>query len=122
VASARTPADLETPPIDLVALRILADGDEAFERELMQTFVASGNNTLREIQQALTSNDCKRVQRAAHSAKGAGASMHAAGIKAAAGRLETAAESGANQSLAGLADELGQEVARVIEHLRVNQR
>jgi two-component system sensor histidine kinase EvgS len=115
-------ADGAAGPIDLVALRLLTNGDAEFERELVQTFIASGNSTLEEIRVALTDNDVPRIKQAAHAVKGAGASMHAEGVKLAAARLESAAQPGTNQPLAELAQELGQAVERAIANLRANQR
>jgi signal transduction histidine kinase/PleD family two-component response regulator len=123
-SSAHANSDTITAPIDLIALRLLTDGDEVFERELVKTFIDSGTNTLDEIRAALTDNDVLRLERAAHAVKGAGASMHAEAVRLAAARLEAAAhaQSAMDQSLTAPAQELGQAVERAIAHLRANQR
>ena len=107
-------------PVDLEALRVLADGDAEFARELIGSFIDNGTNALREIAQALACENPRRIADQAHSLKGAGATMQAAGVSMVAARLEAAARLGGNESLAPLVDELHVEVAQAIEYLRTN--
>jgi len=86
----------------------------------VQTFIASGSAQLDEIREALSSDDLLRIKRAAHAIKGAGASMHAATVKAAAARLEAAAEPETRLSLAQLVEELGSAIELAISHLRAH--
>jgi CheY-like chemotaxis protein/HPt (histidine-containing phosphotransfer) domain-containing protein len=120
-AAPRNTADSAPAPVDLAALNALADGDAEFQQELVQTFIASGSTQLGEIREALSCNDLSRIKRAAHAVRGAGASMHAAEVKAAAERLETAAEPETSQSLARLAQELGEAIELAISHLRAHR-
>ena len=106
------------PPVDLAALRELLQADEAFERQLVDTFATTGHGALAEIQQALDHRDAKRVERAAHSLKGAAGSLFATSASAAALRLEIAARSGMGQPLRQLAEELRGEFARAVAYLQ----
>jgi CheY-like chemotaxis protein len=54
------------PAIDLEALRELTGGDAEFERELADTFVASGDQCLAEIIAALKASDYDTVRKRAH--------------------------------------------------------
>jgi HPt (histidine-containing phosphotransfer) domain-containing protein len=107
--------------VDLDALRVLADGDAEFARELMNSFIEGATSAVREIEQALGRADARSVMGHAHTLKGSGATMQAAGVSLAAGRLEAAARSGGQESLAPFVTELHQEVTRAIEYLRLKQ-
>ena len=66
--------------IDWEHLHQISDGDEDFERELLQIFVEDAHNHLEEAQVALLAGDYDWVSRTAHHVKGA---------SAIAGKLET---------------------------------
>ena len=110
--------DMNRPPVDLQALRILVEGDPDFERELIGDYIATGSKSLQQILEAIHSNDLHTVAEAAHSLKGASASMHAVASSSLANRVEQAAKQGAVQDIPGLVAELQAEVARAIEFLR----
>jgi HPt (histidine-containing phosphotransfer) domain-containing protein len=105
----------------LEALRVLADGDAEFARELIRSFIDSGTTALQEIAQALASEDHRGIADSAHILKGAGATIQAAAVTMAAGRLEAAARSGSNELLAMLTDELHHEVTHAIQYLQASQ-
>ena len=104
-------------PVDLEALRILCGGDESFERELIGEYVGSGAASVARILDALTAGDLNGAARAAHSLKGASASMHASLSAELAGQIESAARAGRDEGLSELADKLRTEVHRTIEFL-----
>ena len=109
-------------PVDLDALRVLADGDPEFARELMRSFIESGTSALREITHALASDGQRGVvANNAHILKGAGAAIQAAAVSIAAGRLEAAARSGENEPLATLTEELRHEVTQAVQYLEASQ-
>jgi two-component system, sensor histidine kinase and response regulator len=110
--------DADAPPVDLVALRVLVEGDAAFERELIDTFIDSGNAALGELAKAIAADDSPDIGRLAHRLKGASASMQASAVNQTAGRLEALARSGTGQVVTELADQLRREVAQAIEYLR----
>jgi PAS domain S-box-containing protein len=78
-------------PVDLAALRDLVGDDLDFQRELIETFIASGDATLAQIVEALNANDLPAVRKSAHSLKGASANIRAQALSAAARELESRA-------------------------------
>jgi two-component system, sensor histidine kinase and response regulator len=105
-------------PVDIAALHALLDGDSSLERELIDDYASTGSAALKAILDAIAANDLSGVQHAAHTLKGASASLYAGASAALAGRVESAAKSGAHAQVGVLAEELGQEVTRTIEFLR----
>jgi two-component system, sensor histidine kinase and response regulator len=110
--------ELVPPAIDLEALRQITGGDAEFERELADTFVASGDQALADIIAALKTNDYDTVRKRAHALKGASANIHALSLCSVASSLETAARSQAGPVMSGLVDELAQKLAAVNAELR----
>jgi len=106
------------PEIDLQALRQLTGGDAEFERELADTFVASGDQALADIIAALKVNDYDTVRKRAHALKGASANIHAQSLSTVASNLESAARSQTGPAIDGLVDELAQKLAAVNAELR----
>ncbi len=106
-------------PVDWPALLEATDDDEQMTRELVDLFVASGDEALAAIAAAVASGDYKTVKDHAHAIKGASANMYAGATNAAAGRLEEAARSGHSDELRRLAQELRAEVSRAIDYMRV---
>jgi two-component system sensor histidine kinase/response regulator len=113
--------DAVAAPVDLEALRILADGDAEFTRELIRSFIESGTAAVRDIARALASEDQRGIADNAHILKGAGATIQAAAVSMAAARLEAAARSGGNEPLAMLTEDLHHEVTQAIQYLRASQ-
>ncbi len=94
------------PAVDLEALRELTGGDIEFERELVQTFVASGDRCLAEIVAALQINDLETIGKRAHALKGASANIHAHPLCDAASKLENAARSNSLTEIGALVYQL----------------
>jgi two-component system sensor histidine kinase/response regulator len=111
-------AEKEPAPVDWTALLNSTEGDEAMARELVEIFIASGDETLAAIRGALGKSDFAAVSAQAHSLKGASASLRAQAASAAAARLESAARANDAEKVAALADEVRHEVARTIDFLR----
>jgi CheY-like chemotaxis protein len=114
-------ADQENAPVDLNALRLLAAGDPEFQRELVQTFIETGNTALEQIEQALERGDTAELARTAHTVKGASAHMRASAVTGCAARLETAARRGDGQSVPELAGALRGSLEEAMEFLRARQ-
>jgi two-component system sensor histidine kinase/response regulator len=106
------------PAIDLEALRQVTGGDADFERELAETFVASGDQALAEIIAALKVSDYDTVRKRAHALKGASANIYAVSLSTTASSLENAARSQAAPAVSGLVEELAQKLAAVNAELR----
>jgi PAS domain S-box-containing protein len=88
--------------VDLSALHELTGGDVEFERELIDTFVSSGDKCLKEILEAVRTSDLDTLGKRAHALKGASANIHAHRLAAAASNLELAARSNSLREIGGL--------------------
>jgi two-component system, sensor histidine kinase and response regulator len=98
--------DTGRPEVDMNALRELTGGDTEFERELVETFVSSGDQCLAEILSALRVSDLATIGKRAHALKGASANIHASGLAAAASSLESAARANSVAEIDSLVQEL----------------
>ena len=83
------PASVENVPVELARLHELTAGDWEFAHELASTFIASGEQVLKEIHAALASLDRPALARAAHKLKGASANIYAETLRALSAELET---------------------------------
>ena len=104
--------------VDLKALREITGGDAEFERELVKTFVASGDKCLADIVEALRTDDYETVGKRAHALKGASANIHAHRLSAAASHLENAARAKSLRDIDGLVRELKENLSAVNAQLR----
>jgi len=111
-------AAAEPAPVDWPALLESTDGDEVMARELVDIFIASGDETLAAIAVALGKADYASVGAQAHSLKGASASLRAQAAAAAAAQLEAAAKASDSDKVSLLAAEVRNVVARTIDYLR----
>jgi two-component system, sensor histidine kinase and response regulator len=111
-------ADLAPAEVDMNALRELTGGDAEFERELVDTFVSSGDQCLAEIVAALRIKDFDTIGKRAHALKGASANIHASGLAAAASSLESAARAKLDNEIDGLVRELTDKLKAVSAELR----
>jgi len=111
---------LEPPPpaVDFKALREMTDGEAEFERDLIATFIASGDQNLADIIDALDRSDIDRVADRAHALKGSSANMRAAGLSDAASRLAVAARCGSLTELPSLVEQLTAKLHEVGSVLR----
>jgi signal transduction histidine kinase/ligand-binding sensor domain-containing protein/CheY-like chemotaxis protein/HPt (histidine-containing phosphotransfer) domain-containing protein len=108
-------------PVDWEQIMKVSDGDVTFAQELVQLFIDSGDETLRDISAAAHRGDLAAIRSAAHSFKGSSANIHAPSASAAAGRLEDAARSGDVAQISRLEGELRFEAEKVMEYLRARQ-
>jgi PAS domain S-box-containing protein len=107
------PRDDAPSEVDLAALRDLTGGDAEFERDLVETFIASGDKCLAEIVTALRDSDFDTIRKRAHALKGASANIHAHKLSTAASNLEDAARANAVQDIDGLVRQLGEKLRAV---------
>jgi CheY-like chemotaxis protein len=98
--------DVAPRAVDMEALHELTGGDAEFERELVETFVSSGDQCLADIMAALAVRDWETIGKRAHSLKGASANMQAHPLSVAASDLENAARAQSVQDLDGLVHQL----------------
>jgi two-component system, sensor histidine kinase and response regulator len=104
--------------VDVSALRELTGGDAEFERELIDTFVASGDKCLEEILEAVRTSDLDTLGKRAHALKGASANIHAHRLAAAASNLEIAARSNSLREIGGLVRQVKENLQAVNAQLR----
>jgi CheY-like chemotaxis protein/HPt (histidine-containing phosphotransfer) domain-containing protein len=104
--------------VDVNALRELTGGDAEFERELIETFVASGDKCLEEILEAVRLSDLDTLGKRAHALKGASANIHAHRLAAAASNLEIAARSNSVREIGGLVRQVKDSLQAVNAQLR----
>jgi CheY-like chemotaxis protein len=119
LASAHAVADPDAqPPVDWHALLQSMEGDATMARDLVKIFIASGDETLAAIANALDKRDYIAVGAQAHSLKGASASLRATAAQAAAEQLEAAARAGDADKVVELVSAVRREVTRTIGYLR----
>jgi two-component system, sensor histidine kinase and response regulator len=110
--------DIVQPEVDMSALHEITGGDVEFEKELIATFVSSGDQCLAEILAALRVSDFDTIGKRAHALKGASANIHASGLAAAASSLETAARASSVSEIDVLVQELTDRLQAVNAELR----
>jgi PAS domain S-box-containing protein len=97
-------------PLDLAALLTQVDGNRELMSELVAIFVQDYPRQLERLKRAVGEKDARGVARAAHSLKGSASNLAAAGVVAAARRLEVMGQAedlaGAGQALQELEVEL----------------
>jgi PAS domain S-box-containing protein len=108
----------ERQAVDMNALRELTGGDTEFERELVETFVSSGDQCLADIASALRIRDFDTIGKRAHALKGASANIHARDLAAAASTLENAARQNSVDQIDSLVHELREKLLAVNAELR----
>jgi two-component system sensor histidine kinase/response regulator len=111
-------ADIVRPEVDMTALREITGGDAEFERDLVETFVSSGDKCLAEILSALRTSDFDTIGKRAHALKGASANIHASGLAAAASSLEIAVRANSVHNIDGLVRQLTEKLHAVNAELR----
>jgi CheY-like chemotaxis protein len=110
--------DIVPPEVDISALRLLTGGDVEFEKELVDTFVSSGDQCLAEILAALRIKDFDTIGKRAHALKGASANIHASGLAAVAASVETAARASSVGEIDVLVRKLTERLQAVNAELR----
>jgi two-component system, sensor histidine kinase and response regulator len=109
---------LPQTPIDLEKVRSATAADDAFLRELARTFVANTEQLIDDIRRCVTGGDRQGLARAAHSLKGASASMHAEPLRELARELEARATDFSEAELAERVTRLARECERVATAVR----
>jgi signal transduction histidine kinase/DNA-binding NarL/FixJ family response regulator/HPt (histidine-containing phosphotransfer) domain-containing protein len=109
------PASLEAAatPVDLARVEDTTEGDAEFARELVELYLGDVATRLDAIDAALTEGDAPRLQREAHTVKGASANVGAVGLADIAYTLEKIGREGALEDAPKLRSELTEEYGRV---------
>ena len=113
-------AAVKMPPVDLAALSALAAGDTAFQRDLIETFIALGTAALQDIEHALDVHETPTLLRAAHKLKGNSGCIFAGDVSRCAALLEAATREGRRELLPALAAQLREEFMRAVQFLQVH--
>jgi two-component system sensor histidine kinase/response regulator len=116
ISAAQVDAEANVP-VHLSRLNELTDGDPEFARELVATFIASGEQALDEARAALASLDRAGLSRIAHKVKGASANVYAEPLRNVSHTLEAQASSLDQQRLGELVAQLAVELDRAKEFL-----
>ena len=98
------------PVFDVAAVLDSLDGDSELLREVAGIFLAQSTKHMEKIRSAISDQDAKILERAAHALKGSAANLLAQGVVNAASKLEeigrSGSVSGANEALVSLEEEL----------------
>ena len=86
---------LKTGLVHIQRIQAIADGDTAFERDLIESFLSTTESHLKALECAVHEGDGEEVAYWAHTIKGASANAGARGMQAIAGRIEEAGPVGA---------------------------
>jgi two-component system, sensor histidine kinase and response regulator len=104
--------------VDLRSLRELTGGDTEFERDLIDTFISTGDRTLLDISEALRRDDLATIRKRAHALKGSSANIRANALSIAAAQLEDAAKRRQSEAIDGLVQQLSTRLRDVNDCLR----
>jgi CheY-like chemotaxis protein len=104
------------PVVDFRALERLAAGDEAFELDLIDTFINISSGQLEVISRSLDDSNGPAIAQAAHKLKANSGSIFAKDLSACAARVEEAARSGV-PDIASLIMELKVQLEQTIDSL-----
>jgi PAS domain S-box-containing protein len=99
-------------------LQEVSDGDAEFERELITAFVASGEETLRDMQAALARQDTNALSQSAHRFKGACANLNIEFLASLAQAIEVGTKAGAIHDWKADIDQLETEFRQVCAALQ----
>jgi len=109
-----TASAIETPPIDIAALKKFIDADDATAREMLALFRESEGDSLANLDAMVRARDSKGVTSAAHGVKGAARSACAEMLASLSGELEEAAKDEDWRAIEELAPRIHGEFKRVM--------
>jgi HPt (histidine-containing phosphotransfer) domain-containing protein len=78
----------QTKAVQIQRIQAIADGDLAFERELIEVFLSNTEEHLEALEAALVAGNGEEVERQAHTIKGSSANAGAKGLQEIADRIE----------------------------------
>jgi PAS domain S-box-containing protein len=104
-------------PIDREQLRLIMNGDELLEREMLEGFRQAGSQAVEALGQAMAARECHRVLNEAHRLKGLARLVAAPSLAAVCEGIEQSAKAGALGELSGAEVSLAHEWDRVKDYL-----
>jgi HPt (histidine-containing phosphotransfer) domain-containing protein len=108
-------------PVDMGALARLTAGDKAFQEDLIETFISTGEVAVQAIEKALTAGDLSSLARTLHKFKSNSGSVFARQVSRTAETLEVAVGEGRRESLETLTVQLRRDFLRAVEFLRARK-
>ena len=106
------------PPLDMDALKRLTAGDEAFQADLIETFISTGDAAVTAIEHALKLSDFAQLTRILHKFKSNSGSVFAKEVSRSAEQMETAVRDEQHVSLEALAAQVRRDFTRAVDFLR----
>jgi PAS domain S-box-containing protein len=104
---------------DILALRRACEDDADFQRELLETYLASADSILAEMERAGLDQDYPTIKQLAHQLRGASANVHANGLAAVAATVEMSGQMGFALQFAELRRAAAEVKLRVTHELRM---
>ncbi len=105
-------------PVDIQRIREIADGDLAFEHELIESFLSDTERHIAGLESAVEGTDGEQLKLQAHAIKGSSANAGAGRLAEIAGRLEQIRIGGEIEKARELLEDLRNEFERVREYLQ----
>lgn len=106
------PAETTPSPVDFDHLMTMTDGDREFASELIQMFRIDTRQRLETLEKALASQDWPRVEREAHTIKGASSNMGTGRVRELAYELEKQGRAATGDNCQAILAELTREFDR----------
>jgi HPt (histidine-containing phosphotransfer) domain-containing protein len=104
-------------PFDLEELRARCMNNDSFMADILAMFAAKAPKNLAELRQAIAAGEAVEARRLAHSLRGAGGNIGAAGVREAAATLEQICASGRLQDAEEALSRLNDQLDRCVEHI-----
>jgi CheY-like chemotaxis protein/HPt (histidine-containing phosphotransfer) domain-containing protein len=104
-------------PIDREQLRLIMNGDQALEREMLEGFRQAGSHAVESLGQAMAARECPRVRSEAHRLKGLARLVAAPSLAAVCEGIEQSAKAGALDEVNVAEAALAREWDRVKQYL-----
>jgi PAS domain S-box-containing protein len=104
-------------PIDREQLRLIMNGDQTLEREMLEGFRQAGSHAVESLGQAMASRECPRVRSEAHRLKGLARLVAAPSLAAVCEGIEQSAKAGALEEVSIAEAALAREWDRVKQYL-----
>jgi HPt (histidine-containing phosphotransfer) domain-containing protein len=104
-------------PIDREQLRLIMNGDQALEREMLEGFREAGSREVESLGQAMAARECDRVRSAAHRLKGLARLVAAPSLATVCEGIEASAKAGDLDEVTVAEAALAREWDRVKQYL-----
>ncbi len=117
-APAPAPAATSEPPVDLERLTEMSGTDEASVRELTELYLSQTDEQLRELRQAISTQEAREVERIAHKAAGASSTCGMVAVVSALRELERQGREARLDGAQTLYDQVSRDLERIRQFLQ----